>query len=138
MTDAASLIQKYNEIKDHLGAQSKAFSEYCKPFNEQLEQISNQLLDMLNQLNAGKPDGKRASLSTDHGTAYLSTITTPKVLDKEQYLDWVLANCDDYGAMLQIGQPQKDALQEYMDANDNKLPPFVTVENFVRFSIRKA
>ena len=137
MSDAESLIAKYNEIKDHLSAQSKAFSEYCKPFNEQLDSISNQLLDMLNQLNAGKPEGKRASLSTDAGTAYLSTIVTPKVTDKEKFLDWTLDNWDKYGALLQIGAPQKAALEEYMDANDNKLPPFTDVSTFTRVNIRR-
>lgn len=137
MSDAESLIAKYNEIKDHLGTQSKAFSEYCKPFNDELDSISNQLLDMLNQLNAGKPEGKRASLSTDAGTAYLSTIVTPKVTDKEKFLDWTLENWDKYGALLQIGAPQKAALEEYMDANDNKLPPFVDVSTFTRVNIRR-
>ena len=138
MPDAASLIQKYNEIKDHLAAQAKAFSEYSKPFNEQLETISNQLLDLLNQLNTGKPEGKRASLSTEHGTAYLSTIVTPKVTDKEKYLDFVLDNWNKYGAMLQVGAPQKDAVQEYMDANDGHLPPFTEISTFTRVNIRRS
>jgi hypothetical protein len=129
--NTAALVNEYQKIKAAHEADQAKFNAHWKPALEKLAEIATQIQATMTEQGV-------KSFKTDTGTAILSTITTPKVLDKEQYLDWVLANWDDYGAMLQIGQPQKDALQEYMDANDNKLPPFVTVENFVRFSIRKA
>lgn len=138
MTDAASLIAEYNQIEDHLAQQSKLFAEYRKIYDEKLNAIRNQLLEMLNALNSGKPEGKRASLSTEHGTAYLSTIVSPKIIDKEKYLDFVLDDWDARGAMLQIGAPQKDALRDYMDSHDGALPPHVEVSSFTRVNIRRS
>lgn len=131
MTDIAALVTEYQQIKAAHETDQAKFSAHWKPALEKLETIGS-------QIQAAMLEQGIKSFKTDTGTAILSIITTPKVLDKEQYLDWVLANWDAYGAMLQIGAPQKNALQEYMDANDSKLPPFVTVDNFVRFSIRKA
>lgn len=131
MVDIAQLVTEHQTIKAHLDVQSKLFSEYCKPYNEELDAIAT-------TIQAAMTEQGVKSFKTDTGTAILSTITTPKVIDKEKFLDWVLDNWDDYGAMLQIGAPQKDALQEYQDANENRLPPAVDVSTFVRFSIRKA
>lgn len=131
MTDIASLVLEHQQIKAHLEAQSKIFADYCKPYNAQLELIASQIQGTMTEQGI-------KSFKTDTGTAILSTITTPKILDKEKFLDFVLEDWDNRGAMLQIGAPQKDALQEYMDANENRLPPAVDVSTFVRFSIRKA
>jgi len=140
MADAASLIAEHKQIENHLKAQDKIYAEYKKPYQERQEAIKADLLNMLNELNAGKPEGKRASLSTDAGTAYLSTIITPRIKEgtKEDYLDWVLADWDQRGSMLQIGAPQKDAIQEYMDNNDGRLPPFVETTSFTRVNIRSS
>lgn len=132
------LIAEHNQISDHLAAQSKVFAEYCKPYNERLTEISNLLLGHLNALNEGKPEGKRASLSTEHGTAYLSTIVTPKAVDKEKFLDFVLADWDRYGAMLQISAPKKDEVTAYMDEHNGSLPPHVEISSFTRVNIRRA
>lgn len=138
MVTAADLISEHNKLDDYLTAESKRFAEFCKPHRERLAAIEAELQEQLNALNAGKPEAKRASISTEAGTAYLSTIMTPKILDKEKYLDWTLENWDKYGAMLQVGAPQKDAVREYMDANDGREPPFVKIENFTRVNIRRS
>lgn len=134
----SELIAEHNRLDDYLTAEAKRFTEFCKPTRERLAAIEAELQTQLLALNEGKPESKRASISTDAGTAYLSTIMTPKTTEKESYLDWVLDNYDKWGAMLQIGAPQKDALREYMDANDGKTPPFVTVDYFTRCNIRRS
>lgn len=131
MTDIAKLVARHQEIKAHLDAQDTQYAAYKKPYLD--EQIEIQ-----GKIHAAMLEQGVKSVRTDTGTAILTTITTPKVTDKEKFLDFVLENWDKCGSMLQIGAPNKAALQEYMDAHDNNLPPFVTVENFVRFSIRKA
>lgn len=137
-TKPDALIAEYNKITDHLAAQDKVYSEYKKPYNDRLAEITNTLHAQLLEMNQGKPEGKRASISTDHGTAYLSTILTPKWTDKTAGLDWVLLDWDNRGAMLQIMAPQKAALQEYQDANNGALPPFVEVTPFVKCNIRRS
>ena len=127
----AALVARHQEIKAHLDAQEAQFTAYKKPYVDEQKEIETQCQALMTEQGV-------KSFKADAGTAILSTITTPKILDREKYLDFVLEDWDNRGAMLQIGAPNKAALQEFMDANENRLPPFVTVENFVRFSIRKA
>ena len=141
MTDqsAADLIARHNALDDHCKAQGKKFTEYLKPFKDEMGVIENRLQEMLLALNSQNQDSKKkASLSCDAGTAYLSTIVTPKVTDKEKYLDFILEDWDNRGGMLQISAPQKDALTEYKDANDGRLPPFVEESSFTRVNIRRS
>lgn len=126
----ADLIAERNKIKAHLEAESKRFAEYCAPANARVQEIDNKLLEML-------LEQKCDSFKTEHGTAYKSTIITPKVIDKEKFLDFVLEDWDNRGAMLQINAPQKDALTEFMDANNGHLPPFVETSSFTRVNVRK-
>jgi hypothetical protein len=133
------LIEKYLKLKDHCAAQSKQFQEYLKPFNEQMVEIENKLLAMLHDLNKNKPDAKKAMLSCDSGTAYLSTIVSPKITERDKYIDFVLDNWDSVGnAMLQLAAPQKDAVEEYLTAHEGQLPPGVTTSAFTRVNIRRS
>lgn len=131
MVDIAALVAEHQQIKTHLEAQEKLFSDYKKPYNERIEQIQG-------AITAAMTEQGIKSFKTDTGTAILSTIVTPKILDKEKYLDWVLEDWDNRGAMLQIGAPQKNALDEFMDANEGRLPPNIETSSILRFSIRKA
>lgn len=133
-----ALIAEHRKIADHLTVQAKAFAEYSAPYKERQDFIENRLFSALVQMNQGKAEGKRASISTDAGTAYLSTIVTPKVVDKEKFLDWTLDNWDTYGGMLQIGAPQKAAFEEFQDKNNGALPPFTEISSFTRVNIRRS
>ena len=131
MTDIASLVLEYQQLKAAHEADHKKFNDHWKPALEKLDKLAQTIQGAMTEQGI-------KSFKCDTGTAILSTIVTPKILDREKYLDWVLANWDEYGAMLQLGAPQKAALQEYMDANNNTLPPAIDVDTFTRFSIRKA
>lgn len=131
MTDISALVTEHQQIKTHLEAQQKIFTTYCKPYNERIEQIQA-------AITASMTEQGIKSFKTDTGTAILSTIVTPNILDREKYLDWVLDDWDSRGAMLQIGNPQKDALNDYMDSHEGALPPNIETSSILRFSIRKA
>jgi hypothetical protein len=131
MTDIAALVTEHQQIKTHLEHQAKLFSAYCKPYNERTEQIQALITSSMTEQGI-------KSFKTDTGTAILSTIVSPKILDETKYLDWVLEDWDHRGAMLKIGPPLKDALTEYMDAHDGALPPNIETSSMIRFSIRKA
>lgn len=131
------LIAEHRKIGDHVTTQNKAFAEYLKPSKERMDWIERQLFIKLAELNRGKPEGKRASISTDAGTAYLSTIVTPKVVDREKFLDFVLENWDQRGGLLQIGAPQKDAWNEYLDKHQQN-PPFTESSSYTRVNIRRS
>lgn len=132
------LIEEHRKIGDHVTSQTKAFNEYLKPIREREDWIEKVLFARLVEMNGGKdPSGKKASISTEHGTAYLSTIVTPKVTDKTAWLDWVLEDWDNRGGMLSIGAPVKDGFNEYVDQHGTN-PPHVEVNAFTRVNVRRS
>lgn len=141
MSDSpAKLISEILALDDWCDAQSAKFSEFLKPHKEKVEALKMQLHEQLLKLNEAKQgEHPRASISTDAGTAYLSTIVSPKIDgDKTQFLDWVLEDWDHRGAGLQIGAPQKAWLQEWTDANQGQLPPHVTTSSITRVNVRRS
>lgn len=135
----ADLIRDILALDDWMDAQRKKFDAYLKPHAEQIEAWKTELHRILLALNSAKEgEHPKASIATGSGTAYLSTIVTPSIDgDKADWLDWVCDNWDERGAMLQIGAPQKTALQEYQDSHDGKLPPHVKTSSITRVNIRK-
>lgn len=140
MTESpAALIAEIIALDDWIDAQQKRFDEHVKPSREKIEALKNQLQDRLLVLNEAKSgEYPKASIATGAGTAYLSTIITPSIEgDKTRFLDWVIENWDERGAMLQIGAPQKTALQEWQDEHQGQLPPFVKTSVMTRVNIRR-
>ena len=133
MTDTpAELIAEILKLDDYIDIQLKRFNDYMRPHRESLEAMKLKLQDFLNtsQMN---------SIKTEHGTAYLSTIVTPSIDgDKTQFLDWCEEDWDNRGAMIQIGAPQKAALQEWQDANNGQLPPHVKTSSIIRLNVRRS
>ena len=125
------LVAEYIALDDKLTAAQKAIDEKLKPWKARQEEIKNLLLAMLNEQGA-------ENIKTEHGTAYKSIIVTPKATDKLKYLDWVLEDWDKRGDMLQLGAPQKAALQEYMDDHGGQLPPYIETSSFTRINIRRS
>lgn len=139
-TSPATLISEIIQLDDWIDAQSSKFNEFLKPHRETIEALKMQLHEQLLRLNEAKEgEHPKASISTSTGTAYLSTIITPSIDgDKTNFLDWCLEQWDARGAMLQIGAPQKTALQEYQDSHNGQLPPHVKTSSFTRVNIRKS
>lgn len=131
MTDIATLVAEHQQIRQHLDVQEETFKKYKEPYAKRLEELQAQISATMTQQGI-------KSFKTDTGTAILSTIVSPRLLDKTKFLDWVLDDWDNRGAMLQIGTPLKETITEFMDANNGNLPPFVETSSMVRFSIRKA
>ena len=133
MTDIAALVAEHQKIRAHLEAQQKVFGEYCKPYNERIEQIQA-------AITASMTEQGIKSFKTDTGTAILSEINTAKIKPEERdaYIDMCLENWDAFGGeMLQISSPKADAVRSYMDEHGGALPPHIEMSTFLRFSIRK-
>lgn len=130
MISAADLVAEHIRIDDFVKAETKKFGDHLAPHKKRMEEIQNLLLNLLNEQ-------KTNSMSTDNGTAYISTILTPKIVDREKYLDFVLADTEAY-EMLQVSAPQKEALKHYLETHDDKTPPGVEVSYFNRLNIRRS
>lgn len=149
MIDTEAHVARHREVTEYLAKQSEAFSAFCKPYREELEAIEAALMAFLNET-------KQASGKTEHGTFYKSTLTKPKVVDRQAYLDAVFHNWNEWGqAMLQVGMPQLDELKAYIEAKQKELeahavnvgtlpedtsltPPGVEVTYLTKLNIRKA
>jgi len=131
MPNADELVAEYLQIRDYQAKESKRFEEYLKPGRDRLSEIENQLMELLNA-QGGK------SLKTEHGTCYKSVIVTPKIVDREKYLDVVPENYETWGAgMLQLAKPKKESIDEYMESNGGKLPEGVECSTYVRLNVMK-
>ncbi len=131
----AELIAEHKKIKAFLKQQSDAFAAFCKPHNDRMAEIESELHRKLLDLNGGEIG--KASLKTDEGTAYLSTIVTPKVTDKEAWLDWCLENWNERGPLLSIGAPVKAAFDDYVQQHGAN-PPNTESSSFTRVNIRSS
>jgi hypothetical protein len=126
------LIQEHHKLDDHIKAQSKAFSAYLKPFKDRLEAIENRLLTFLNTT-------KQDSCSTEFGTAYKSEIMTPKITDRDKFIDFCNQMWDTFGnEMLQLRPPQVDGVRSYMQEHNGAVPPGVDVSFFTRLNVRRS
>ncbi|MDE2100315.1 MAG: hypothetical protein KGL39_23895 [Patescibacteria group bacterium] len=134
MTDIAALVFEHQQIKTHLEAQQKVFANYCKPYNERIEQIQAAITATMTE------QGIKA-FKTDTGTAILSEINTAKIKpdERDAYIDMCLEHWDEFGGeMMQIMNPKAEAVRNYMDAHEGQLPPHIEMNTILRFSIRKA
>ena len=130
--NAADLIAEHTKLDDWCSAELKRFNEHLAPHKKRMDEIKGILLGMMHEQ-------KQNSMSTDNGTCYISTITTPKVVDRDKYLDFVNENWDQIGnELLQVGAPQKDALKQYLEDNKNQPPPGIEVNYFNRVNIRRS
>jgi hypothetical protein len=129
---AADLIAEHTKLDDWIASETKRFGEHLAPHKKRMEEIKASLLGMLNEQKAN-------SFATESGTCYISTITTPKVIDRDKYLDFVNEHWDEVGGeMLQVGSPQKDCLKTWLEENNNQPPPGVEVSYFNRVNIRRS
>jgi hypothetical protein len=124
------LVKRYFELDDHCTRANKRFADYIKPFKDEMEKLKNELHAFLNE-------SKQESGKTEYGTFYTSTITTPKVVNQEVYLDWVLEDWDNRGGLLKIGAPQVDEFKAHLDSHDGMCPPGTDVSRFTRLNIRR-
>ena len=130
------LIEEYHKIGDYVKAEAKRFDEFMAPWRMRQDHIEKTLHAKLLELGGG--EGEKARISTDAGTAYLSTIVTPKIVDRDQYLKFCFDNWSTIGnALLQLSAPHKDTFKEFVEQSQGQVPPGTTVSSFTRVNINR-
>jgi hypothetical protein len=151
MKPPAELIAEYIRLEDWMKAETKRFNEHMQPVKTRLEEIKEKELRQ-HLLALGSQD--KQTISTDNGTVYLSTITTPSISDegapyepqpgetqvgRNAYLEWCIDHWPEWGnQMLQLAAPQVTAVRDYMDQNGGQPPPGVKITTFNRVNIRRS
>jgi hypothetical protein len=126
--NTGDLIQKYVELRDHLGTMEDAHKKATKPYKEAMETIEGALLAAMNQ--AGL-----ASLKGDFGTAFKKTSMSVKTVDKEVLMDYVRQS-DNFGML--TAAVSKDAVKAYLEENNDTPPPGVDVTFHTEVQVRRA
>jgi hypothetical protein len=113
----AQLVQKYIELRDTVDAFTKCYEDKVKPYKEAMETIANAMLGRLN-------DQQTQSVKTEHGTAYVSTLMSAKVVDRDTFINYVMSH---EAFNLLTSNVAKDAVKEFMENSSGQLPPGVDV-----------
>ncbi len=129
--DASTLIAARVQLNAWLTSESKRLSDYFAPYRQRLEEIDNQLLAL-------SIEQKWENFKTEHGTAYRQTTLTPRIEDRDKFLDFCLDNWDEVGnSLMQLRAPAIEPLREYLDAHEKAFPPGVTGVFNTHINIRK-
>ena len=129
--DPAALILARVQLDTWLKTESKRLSDYFAPYRARLQQMDEKLLGLsLSQ--------KWENFKTEHGTAYRTTTLTPKIEDRDKFLDFCLDNWDEVGnALMQLRAPAVEPFREFMDAHDKAFPPGTTGTFDTHINIRR-
>lgn len=128
---AEELVGEIVALKDKIKSGSDQFDTWAKPFKEKIAANENAIMALLNEQ-------RIESVRTDAGTAYLSTITSFKVINREAVLKVILDNWESFGSEALLLNVQKDAVKRYMDEHEGALPDGLTSDSFRRLNIRRA
>ena len=124
------LIAENHQIEALLKQATDKLNEWAKPHKARLTEIEDELFRRLKERGAD-------STSTEAGTAYISTIMSTKVEDREKLFDFVAENWETVGAEVQLNLA-KGAVQSYMEHNNGLLPPGISNSYFQRLNIKRS
>ena len=130
--DASTLIAARVQLNAWLTTETKRLSDYFAPYRQRLQELDQQLL-------ACSLEQKWENFKTEHGTAYRQTTLTPKIENRDAFIDFCLENWEDVGnALMQLRAPAVESFLEYMDAHDKAFPPGTTASFDIHVNIRKS
>ena len=125
---ADAVVARYIELRDYVNAEKKAFNERMKDYTDAMEMLEGVAAAMM------KATGQRA-LSTDHGTAFPVTGTSVRCTDAEAFRAWAQANAAWHFFTNNV---VKDEVLAYMEKNEGRPPPGLTVDGYVSIQFRKS
>lgn len=123
---ASDLIKKYIELRDATERITDRYNKEVQPYKEGLELIENLLTEEINRL-----DGQ--AIKTQHGTAYRSTVTSFRVIDRETWLNWVI---NENKRDMLTTNVAKDAVKDYIEATSTT-PPGLSTTSIFKTNVRR-
>lgn len=120
------IIEVYRKLRAKKSAIEQLVKEKLVPLNKRLEELENMGLKFLD-------DSGQTSAKTTHGTAYKSTLSTIKVSENSDFINFVTAN-DAFDLLPQ--KVVKAVYDQYIE--DGISIPGVEVSSIVKLRIRKS
>ena len=128
MTTADKVVAKYREIREERAQLAKDYKEVDDGLKAQLSKIEAAMLGFLNKHGLD-------SAPTQHGVFYKQEQITPSGADWEAFYKWVAEN-NAFDALER--RIKSTFIKEYMETNDNALPPGVNVFREYVVRVRKS
>lgn len=129
ITDDALIAENF-KLEDLIKAAQAKFNEWAGPHKTRILEIESELSRRL-------LDRKANNTKTDSGTAYFSDILNSKVEKTEALFDYVADHWEEIGSEVKIAVPV-DAVRTYMEANDGKPPPGMSISFYKRLNIKRS
>lgn len=129
ITDDALITENF-KIEDLIKAAQTKFSEWALPHKTRLAEIEAEISRRLLERNA-------KNTKTDSGTAYFSDLLNAKVESVEALFDFVADHWETVGGEAKINLPV-DAVRTYMETNEGKPPPGMSISFFKRLNIKRS
>lgn len=115
--DMTKLVKVYTRIREERSKIKKEYEKKDDALKHQLEMLDAEILRTLAK-------NKVNSMTTDAGTFYRQEEILPQGADWNAFYDWVAEN-HAFDALER--RVKKTFVKEYMEENDGKLPPGITV-----------
>ncbi|MCI0562697.1 MAG: hypothetical protein MN733_29810 [Nitrososphaera sp.] len=123
MPDLNELIETRQSIKAKLEAMDAEHEQRCAKFKAGLMQIEGQITEAMDAHGL-------QNVKTEHGTAYFTHPESMRVVDKEVFFEWVVAN---NGFDVLTSHVSKDAIR-----SRGEIPPGIEVHRVRKLAIRKS
>lgn len=121
----ADCIQQYIKIRNHIDAQTQAFQQQMKPYQDAMDKLEAYMAALA--LAEVGPSGKW-SLATPAGTAFRKLYSSVKVANRDLWMDFVF---DGRKEGFVTNHVPKDAVAEYIETY-NKEPPGLDISSAYR------
>lgn len=134
MANIDKAITAYINIRDEIAARKKVFDESIKDLKDKQGKISAHIDSKLNEL------GVDSIKSTTAGTAFRKTTPLISVGDKTEYATFVMDRIKELGSeglCYLTMSASKNAVVEYMEENNDQLPPGIKFDQKTEIQIRK-
>lgn len=128
--DDDALIAENFKLEDLIKAAQAKFNEWAAPHKTRILEIENELSRRL-------LDRKANNTKTDSGTAYFSDILNSKVEKVDLLFDYVADHWEEIGGEIKIAVPV-DTVRTYMEANDGKPPPGMSISFYKRLNVKRS
>lgn len=125
---AEDIVKKYIELRDYVQAETKAFKEKMKAYNDGMQTLEGLAASMMNLT-------KQTALPTEFGTAYREPQLSVTCQDKDSFHEWVRVNGQWHFLTAHVS---KEAVEQYVETHEGQAPPYLKVDtyNAVRFRRR--
>lgn len=124
LSEAVSL---YISLRDKKAQMKAAYDESIKPIEEKINLLEVRLLQAFEQQGVD-------SCKTPFGTAYKTVRTTASVSDRDAFMKFVKER--DEWPLLEV-RASKTAVEQYRAANDDEIPPGVSIREERVVNVRR-